>query len=178
LFANPQAWTCLDEDEKKEILALLPDHVCPDPNLGPEPGDSDAKISPLPESFLRYDNNWRYGVRQFQIDLESGRHDPEWLRQASQAMEERAQGKFDQFKEEQYEEFWGQKQRLALNVLAGESSRVKLATLVENEIVKKGDVWKYCRIFGKNREQEKHKIEKEAKVCVPCVLCLSHFRHV
>lgn len=134
------------------------------PNPDPDPDDPDAKIPPLPQEFLRYDNNWRYGVRQFQVDLGAGRYDPEWLRQAAQAMKERAEGKFDKFKEEEFEQFWGQKQKLDYHVIAGESSKVKLETLIQHGVVRVGDVWKYSRVFG--RKTERVFVEKEAKVSV------------
>ncbi|PGH09949.1 hypothetical protein AJ79_05565 [Helicocarpus griseus UAMH5409] len=162
LLSNPKAWTCLDEDEKKEIIALLPDdiqrHADPPPTSADDPN---YVIPPLPESFVRYSNNWRDAVRQFQLDLQTGRYDPEWQRQAAEAMEERADGQFDKFKEEQFEEFWGQKQKLDHAVIAGESSKVKLATLVENGVVRIGDVWRYSRVFGKG---EKLLLEKEARI--------------
>ncbi|GAD91526.1 hypothetical protein NFIA_050670 [Paecilomyces variotii No. 5] len=159
VLAHPDAWNCLDEDEKKEILSLLPDTVHPNPE--PDLEDPDSKIPPIPQEFLRYSNTWREGVRQFQVDLEAGRYDPEWLRQAADAMEERARGDFDDFKEQEFEEFWGQKQKLDHRVVAGESSSVKLKTLIEHGIIQKGDVWKYTRVVGKT---VKITIEKEAKV--------------
>lgn len=159
MLAHPDAWNCLDEDEKKEILSLLPDNVHPNPE--PDPEDPNAKIPPIPQEFLRYSNTWREGVRQFQVDLEAGRYDPEWLRQAANAMEERAKGEFDDFKEQEFEEFWGQKQKLDYRALAGESSSVKLDSLVAHGIIQRGDVWKFTRVFGKT---EKIMVEKEAKV--------------
>src|SRR5207249_773775 len=96
------------------------------------------------------------------IDLQNGRYDPEWQRQAHQAMKERANGKFDMFKEEQYEEFWGQKQKIDHGLIAGESSRVKLDTLVKHGVVQAGDVWKYSRTFGKGPERVL--VEKEVRV--------------
>ncbi|OJD21552.1 hypothetical protein ACJ73_07105 [Blastomyces percursus] len=166
LLADPRAWTCLDEDEKKEIIALLPDDIQRHADPVPKPEGQDNigahVIPPLPESFVRYSNNWRDAVRQFQSDLETGKYDPEWQCQAAQAMEERAQGKFDKFKEEQFEEFWGQKQKLDHDVIAGESSRVKLGTLVENGVVRVGDVWRYSRSFRRGRE--KLLLEKEVRV--------------
>ncbi|KAL2007345.1 hypothetical protein VTN00DRAFT_8783 [Thermoascus crustaceus] len=160
LLAHPRAWEVLNEEEKKEILRLLPDNVHPNPD--PDPEDPNAKIPPLPQTFLRYSNNWRDAVRQFQVDLQAGRYDPEWQRQAAEAMEERAEGKFDKFKEEEFEEFWGQKQKLDYSVIAGESSRVKLDTLIQHGVVKKGDVWKYTRVFG--RKDERVLVEKEARI--------------
>ncbi|KAL1863731.1 hypothetical protein Plec18167_000827 [Paecilomyces lecythidis] len=161
VLAHPDAWNCLDEDEKKEILSLLPDTVHPNPE--PNPEDPDSKIPPIPQEFLRYSNTWREGVRQFQVDLEAGRYDPEWLRQAADAMEERSRGDFDDFKEQEFEEFWGQKQKLDYRALAGESSSVKLKTLIEHGIIQNGDVWKFTRAFQVGKT-EKILVEKEAKV--------------
>ncbi|EDN08642.1 hypothetical protein I7I51_00282 [Histoplasma capsulatum] len=166
LLADPKAWTCLDEDEKKEIIALLPDdiqqHADPGPNAEGQEDPRNFIIPPLPESFVRYSNSWRDAVRQFQFDLQTGRYDPEWQRQAAAAMEERAQGKYDKFKEEQFEEFWGQKQKLDSDVIAGKSSTVKLGTLVENGVVRVGDVWRYSRCFRKG--DEKLLLEKEVRI--------------
>lgn len=127
------------------------------------------KIPPLPESFLRYDNPWRDAVRQFQVDLENGRYDPEWIRQADIAVQERANGEFDDFKEREFEEFWGQKQRMDKSLSAGESSQVKLTTLVEQGVVRVGDVWKISRGF--NVPGGRLLIEKEAKVCPLSIDC-------
>ncbi|GKZ30833.1 hypothetical protein AbraIFM66950_010423 [Aspergillus brasiliensis] len=160
LLANPQAWNCLEESEKQEIISLLPDGVHPDPN--PPSDDPNAKIPPLPQSFLRYSNNWREGIRQFQAELQNGYHDPEWLRQANLAMEERAAGKFDRFKEEEFEEFWGQKQRMDKTLMAGQSSQVKLKNLIDHNVVREGDVWKYSRCFSKGAD--KVLVEKEARI--------------
>ena len=121
------------------------------------------KIPPLPESFLRYNNPWRDAVRQFQVDLENGRYDLEWIRQADVAVQERANGEFDDFKEREFEEFWGQKQRMDKSLSAGESSQVKLMTLIEQGVVRMGDVWKISRSF--NVPSGRLLIEKEAKVC-------------
>ncbi|KAG5303384.1 hypothetical protein I7I50_10132 [Histoplasma capsulatum G186AR] len=166
LLADPKAWTCLDEDEKKEIIALLPDdiqrHADPGPNAEGQEDPRNFIIPPLPESFVRYSNSWRDAIRQFQFDLQTGRYDPEWQRQAAAAMEERAQGKYDKFKEEQFEEFWGQKQKLDSDVIAGKSSTVKLGTLVENGVVRVGDVWRYSRCF--RRGDEKLLLEKEVRI--------------
>ncbi|GAT29652.1 hypothetical protein RIB2604_03001850 [Aspergillus luchuensis] len=161
LLANPKAWNCLEESEKQEIIKLLPDSVHPDPNP-PTDDDSDVKIPPPPQEFLRYSNNWREGIRQFQVELQNGFHDPEWLRQAELAMEERAAGAFDRFKEEEFEEFWGQKQKMDKTLLAGQSSQVKLKTLIDHNVVREGDVWKYSRCFSKGADRVL--VEKEARI--------------
>ncbi|OKL63487.1 hypothetical protein UA08_01413 [Talaromyces atroroseus] len=157
LFSNPKAWEYLEEDEKRELISLLPSHIHPNPD--PDPEDPDSKIPPLPESFLRYDNNWRAALRNFQYDLESGRYKPDWQRQARRAVQERAEGKFDDYKEREFEQFWGQKQKINHGLIAGESSKVKLETLIQHDVVRVGDVWKYWRKFGKQTV-----IEKEVKI--------------
>ncbi|KAI9036686.1 uncharacterized protein KD926_001581 [Aspergillus affinis] len=160
LLSRPEAWEYLEESEKKEILSLLPEDAHPNPH--PSEDDPDAKIPPLPETFLRYSNNWRDGIRQFQLDLESGRYDPEWLRQAEEASAQRAAGKFDKFKEREYEEFWGQKQTFDRNLAAGQSAQVKLQTLTEQGVIREGDVWKYTRCVGQGAN--KILLEKEVKI--------------
>ncbi|EED19297.1 conserved hypothetical protein [Talaromyces stipitatus ATCC 10500] len=160
LFSNPKAWECLEEDEKRELLSRLPAHIHPNPD--PDPDDPESKIPPLPESFLRYDNNWRAALRNFQSDLESGRYKPDWQKQAKQAVQERAQGKFDDYKEREFEQFWGQKQKINHGLIAGESSKVKLETLIAHGVVRVGDVWKYCRVFGAKKSGIV--VEKEAKI--------------
>lgn len=161
LFVNPQAWEVLDDAEKAELRALLPEHL------------SYNDDGSLPKDFLRYDNDWRNGLRQFQTDLEQGRYDPEWLRQAAEAMEERAAGKFDKYKNDQYEEFWGQKQKLAQNVLAGEMTNLKLGVLVKAAVYRVGDVWSYARVFG--RAEKKVLVEKDVTVSSSTALRYSDF---
>ncbi|KAK5714327.1 hypothetical protein LTS12_027839, partial [Elasticomyces elasticus] len=156
LLARPEAWNILEKEERQQILDLLPDHVHPHPYP-----DEDGSIPALPESFLRYSNHWRDGVRQFQLDLENGRYDPQWLKQAEKAVQERAEGGFDKFKEQEFEEFWGQKQKFDRSLAAGESSQVKLGTLVEHGLVRAGDIWKLSRGFGRGG---KILVEKEAKI--------------
>ncbi|KAL2828210.1 Asx homology domain-containing protein [Aspergillus cavernicola] len=158
LLALPEAWDHLEEAEKKEILDLLPSDIHPNPN--PPADDADAKIPPLPGSFLRYSNHWRDGIRNFQLDLQNGRHDPQWQREAEEAMQQRAAGKFDKFKEGEFEQFWGQKQTMDRSLAAGQSSRVKMSTLIAHGVIRKGDVWKWSRGFSK----PKTLIEKEARI--------------
>ncbi|KAJ5564024.1 hypothetical protein N7513_000266 [Penicillium frequentans] len=160
LLASSAAWHALDEDEKRQILDLLPADTHPNPD--PPADDPSAKIPPLPESFVRYSNNWRDCVRQFQIDLQNGRYDPEWLRQADQARQERENGDFDSFKDREYEEFWGQKQKLDKSLASGEASRVKLVTLINEGVIQVGDVWRFNYVYGKGADRIV--IDKEARV--------------
>jgi hypothetical protein len=150
----------LDEDEKRQILDLLPADT--HPHADPPADDPSAKIPPLPDSFVRYSNNWRDCIRQFQIDLQNGRYDPEWLRQADEARKERENGDFDSFKEQEYEEFWGQKQKLDKSLASGEASKVKLITLINQGVIQIGDVWRFNYVYG--RGVDRIIIDKEARV--------------
>ncbi|EFQ97259.1 hypothetical protein MGYG_00300 [Nannizzia gypsea CBS 118893] len=160
LLAKPEAWACLDEGEKKEILALLPESV--HPNAEPSAENPDGIIPPLSEEFLRYSNVWRDTTRQFQVDLQNGKYNPQWQKQAHKAMKERAEGKFDARKERDFEAFWGQKQRYHTNAPAGESATVDFKTLVTNGVFEVGDIWKYSRSQGKGAD--KFLVEKEVAV--------------
>ena len=64
-------------------------------------------------------------------------------------MEEREAGVFDNWKEEQFEEFWGQKQKLSSDVVAGAMSKLKLEEMIKNGVFKVGDAFSFGRVFGK-----------------------------
>ncbi|CAI7564530.1 unnamed protein product [Penicillium viridicatum] len=160
LLARPEAWNSLEESDKREILALLPPDVHPEAQAASD--DPDAKIPPIPDSFIRYSNNWRDGIRQFQLDLQNGRYDPEWLRQAQEAREQRENGDFDDFKEREYEQFWGQKQKVGRDATAGESARVKMGTLINEGVIQLGDIWKFYYVYG--RGPGRIVVEKEVRV--------------
>lgn len=156
----------MSESEKREILALLPENIHPE--YMAHAHEPDYIIPPLPEEFLRYSNAWRDSVRQFGIDLALGRYTEKWQRDAAEASRQRALGMFDDFKEQEFEAFWGQKQKLDRSLVAGESSKIKLETLVRAGVIKVGDVWKYSRIIKKEKHGveggEEVFIEKECKV--------------
>ncbi len=116
----------------------------------------------IPTSFWKYNPEFRLDCRNLQEDLRAGRMDPEWQRQAAQAMEERAAGHFDDFKETEFEEYWGQKQKVEWNVLAGHASKVRLEELLKDELFKIGDVWCFDHTFG--RGENAIRVEKECKI--------------
>lgn len=88
--------------------------------------------------------------------------DPEWQRQAAEAMEERAAGKFDDFKEREFEEYWGQKQKVDWNVLAGHASKVKLDEMLREGMFKVGDAWTFDHTWGRGADAVR--VEKECKI--------------
>lgn len=116
----------------------------------------------ISDHFLKYNPDFRRGIREFQEDLATGRLDPKWQAAAAEAMEQRARGDFDDWKEKNYEEFWGQKQKLQPGVLAGDSTKVTLKTMIENGMFQVGDEIVFSRVIGK--KEKRVLIEKELKV--------------
>ena len=112
--------------------------------------------------YLKYDTEWRRHIREFQEDLGAGRYDSQWQEDAAEAMQERACGKFDSFKEEEFEAFWGQKQKADHDARAGEGSKVKLDELLGAGVLRKGDELSFRRHFARDRGDLL--VEKEMKV--------------
>jgi len=116
----------------------------------------------IPMEWFKYDAEWRRHIREYQEDLGAGRYEPKWQEEAFDAMQRRARGEFDKFKLDQFEEFWGQKQKLGVYATAGESATIKLEELVKHKVIQDGDVFSYCRVFGKGKDRTM--IEKDVKV--------------
>ena len=150
-FSNPKTYEKFTKSDWEDLRETLPPNVPINPD-----GYS------IPMTFFKYDPDLRRGIREFQEDLGSGRLDPKWQADAAQAMEERARGEFDAYKEDQFEAFWGQKQKLNHDALAGESTKIKLDLLIQNEIFKVGDYFSYSRVFGRGKSGVL--IEKDCKV--------------
>ncbi|KFY33544.1 hypothetical protein V494_07505 [Pseudogymnoascus sp. VKM F-4513 (FW-928)] len=141
LFANPEAWNILDKETKAKLIGMLPEstHVL-------DEVDGDVRIS---ENFLKFDQNWAHYLGRAQEDIAEGRNDPIWLEQAAAASEQRADGDFDDWKDNEYEIFWGVKQKLQSNVLTGLSGSIKFDDLVARELIKPGDIFLFQRTIGK-----------------------------
>ncbi|KAL8814524.1 MAG: hypothetical protein Q9223_006260 [Gallowayella weberi] len=149
-FSDPKNWAQVSNEDKGFIRSLLPPNVELDDN------------GSIPDDFWKYNPEFRLDCRNLQEDLRAGRMDPEWQREAHQAMEERAAGDFDNFKEREFEEFWGQKQKVDWKALAGDASKVRLDELLSAGLFKEGDVWSFSHTFG--RRDEAVPIEKECRV--------------
>lgn len=152
-FSDPENWAQVSDEDKDFIRSLLPPTV--------ELNDDGS----IPTEFWKYNPEFRLDCRNLQEDLRAGRMDPEWQRQAHQAMEERAAGKFDNFKEREFEEFWGQKQKVDWKVLAGDASQVKLDEMLKAGLFKAGDVWSFDHTFGKGENAVR--IQKDCRVGSP-----------
>ncbi len=157
-LSDPKTYNSFTKSDWEDLRETLP---------------SDVPINPdgysIPIAFFKYDPDFRRGIREFQEDLSSGRLDPKWQADAAQAMEERARGEFDAYKENQFEAFWGQKQKLSHDALAGESTKIKLDLLIQNDIFKVGDYFSYSRVVGRGKSGVL--VEKDCKVSEILYLC-------
>lgn len=149
-MCDPKTYENYTLQDWSDLAALLPEDV---------PRNNDGSI---PLDFFKYNPDFRRGIREFQEDLAMGRLEPAWQAAAAEAMEERARGDFDAYKENQFEEFWGQKQKLDWTALAGESAKLKLDVMIQNEVFKEGDILSYCRVLG--RGKNRLIMEKDCKV--------------
>ena len=157
-FSDSDNWSQVSAEDKEFVRSLLPPHV-----------DLAADGS-IPNDFWKYNPEFRLDCRNLQEDLRAGRMDPEWQLQAQQAMEDRATGAFDDFKEREFEEYWGQKQKVDWKYLAGDASKIKLEELLNAGLFRQDDVWSFDHTFG--RGDEAVPIQKECKVDssqTPCV---------
>ena len=150
-FCDPKTYENFTKSDWEDLRETLPPNV---------PSNPDGYSIPM--TFFKYDPDFRRGIREFQEDLASGRLDPEWQADAALAMEERARGDFDSYKENEFEAFWGQKQKLRHDALAGESTKVKLEELIQNGLFKLGDSFNYSRMFGRGKNGVL--VEKACKV--------------
>ena len=150
-LSDPKTYENFTKSDWDDLRECLP------PNI---PLSSDGYSIPI--DFFKYDADFRRGVREFQEDLSTGRLDPGWQAAAAEAMEERARGDFDAHKENQFEEFWGQKQKLDRHAVAGESAKLKLDVMIQNRIFQAGDFLSYSRAM--RTANGKLLVEKECEV--------------
>ena len=107
MLLEPTAWTCLTPEQKLEILALLPSNYI-NVKLVDKLRSGTALDDARPREFNINFNLFRTDVAKFKEDLENGHLCKTWQASAEQAMVERAEGKFDDWKEQQSQLWWGQ----------------------------------------------------------------------
>lgn len=163
ILNDDRAWTELTREQQEKLISILPGASVPPMPEG-EPLPNVAKL------FLREHSSFQAGIRQFQEDLDAGKYELKWLEDAEKAMRKRANGDFDAWKEDQREQFWGQKQKIDWNAKAGESSQHDLPTLVKAGYVKIGDVWHLRRAHGRGNEAVVVRKEATVRANVVCVI--------
>lgn len=154
ILCDEEGWAKLSDDARAEIVSKIPNTLRHEMMIGDDG-------QPRPNlKFLEKNSTFKSFINQALNDVVNGLNEPNWLAQAYNAHCKRSYGKFDDFKDKNYEEFWGVKQRLASNAIAGTSAHHNLGEMIDREVVKPGDVFKYSRSF-RNRSMV---IKKEAEV--------------
>jgi len=125
----------------------------------PEEFPADMEIPNILRQAMKSNNSFQADVRFFQEDLTAGRYDPQWQKDAQEAMDKRSAGAFDTWKEQNREEFWGQKQKVDWQALSGDSAQYTLGDLAKAGLFEIGDVW-VLRVSRNGMV-----VDKEAKVC-------------
>ena len=155
MLETPESWDSLSRAEQLELIAMLPNASVP-----PDWPETES-LPNVPAAYIRK-NAFQQDCRLFQEDIQAGRYDKEWQRQAAEAMERRANGEFDDIKEKEFEEFWGQKQKVDHSARAGDSSNHSLTELVAGKCFEVGDIWRIHHVMGKGNDAVV--VSKEAKV--------------
>ena len=90
------------EDEKRGIIDSLP------PSYRHYNVDEEGKLPcPITTDFVMSDPFLKRGISKFKNDVEEGYHDPAWQTKARKAMQERREGKFDEYLKQHVEEMFG-----------------------------------------------------------------------
>jgi len=158
LLSQERAWTLLSRADQLDLISMLPPFIRS--NL-PDEFPDDMEIPNILRQTMKSNNSFQADVRFFQEDLAAGRYDPQWQKDAQEAMNKRAAGAFDSCKEQNREEFWGQKQKVDWHALSGDSAQYSLGDLAKAGLFEIGDVWA-LRVSRNGMV-----VDKEAKVCDP-----------
>jgi hypothetical protein len=108
MLVKDDCWTSLVVEQKQELFSLLPE-TPPNKRLLGEVQSGKAASAARPFQFSLNSNEFRTDVAQYLEELSEGYLSPAWLAYAEQAVIQRAEGAFDDWKDEESEAWWGQK---------------------------------------------------------------------
>ncbi|KAF2854990.1 hypothetical protein T440DRAFT_200690 [Plenodomus tracheiphilus IPT5] len=103
------AWTSLTRSQQEDLLSMLPPSVA-DQEVLNKVTAADEDIA-RPSVFTLSNDCFRTDVAKFKEDLKNGHLAKTWQASAEQAVVERATGKYDEWKAEEAELWWGQKSK-------------------------------------------------------------------
>jgi hypothetical protein len=107
MLLEDSAWTCLSPSQQKQLLDMLPPTAKNLDLIAQHASDPTAPV-PRPKE-LSASEIFRTDVAKYQTDLRNGHLAKGWQTAAQEAMVQRAEGKFDAWKERETEIWWGQK---------------------------------------------------------------------
>ncbi|CAI6333636.1 unnamed protein product [Periconia digitata] len=111
LLMEPSAWNNLTAPQHQRVMSLLPPSASfhPVSSSSSASGSGDTPLFPRPEILGSCSDMFRTDVAKFQEELEAGQLTKTWQASATQAILDRAEGKFDVWKAAEAELWWGQK---------------------------------------------------------------------
>ncbi|GAB7350293.1 hypothetical protein MBLNU459_g0930t1 [Dothideomycetes sp. NU459] len=98
VLSDDESWSALTDEDQRKLYEMLP---TPDSAVF-----IDHSVHPLKGPCA---DHVKHFLREWQRDLKEGRKTKTWTDAAQQASGERADGKFDEWKEREKEAYWGQK---------------------------------------------------------------------
>lgn len=111
------------------------------------------EVPKLVDKFFVRNQIFKQCCREFGEDLRDAFLDDDFLRDACRAASHRKKGKFDNWKDLEFEKYWGQKQKLpTFGIVAGQAAQISLVTLIKNRYLQAGDTWAYYRKFATGGE--------------------------
>lgn len=104
--------------------------------------DVDKLDNDVDPCFFSHNQFLQSAITDFQDALFNGQYTVEFQRSLAT---ERAKTQTDDWKDEQFEEYWGQKYDAMTRGLAGDSSAVKISDMAKHGLIRIGDVWRLSR---------------------------------
>lgn len=136
-LSDDRVWHGLTEEQKTILKSICSQDCTWGRNSSEQPS----------LGLLLYDMHWKSDVRIFEENLKDGYCEPEWIEEAQEAISNKVNGKFDNWKLRNFEEYWGQKMTVK-NDLIGNKQKVMLMDLFMVQELQLGDEWTYSRSFG------------------------------
>ncbi|KAI8943487.1 hypothetical protein NX059_001490 [Plenodomus lindquistii] len=107
MLLEDSAWTSLNRSQQKDLVSMLPPSIAKQ-EVHQKATAVDEDIA-RPRAFTLSNDCFRTDVAKFKEDLKNGHLAKTWQAAAEQAVVERASGKYDSWKAEEAELWWGQK---------------------------------------------------------------------
>ena len=134
---GPEYWSQYSEAEKRKLIDLSPAAY---QSYGV---DGDGKLEcPFSINFLQSDVYLKAGVARFKHNVEAGYWEAKWQEQARKAMQERREGKFDEYLADHAEDCFGE----------------DTGTPAEEDEGESGSDWE--REHGRQKAKEEYAMEK------------------
>lgn len=106
MILEAAAWDSLSADDQQDLLLMLPKTSA---NMSLRARFAAGATNVARPKELQASDLFRTDVAKFQTDLGAGQLAKGWQAAADQAMKDRAEGLFDEWKAEETEAWWGQK---------------------------------------------------------------------